>query len=123
MVEAGAIYPGAPSEAPAMRLSRVKFTVRRCMTAVAIVGAILGSWLEVERHRDRYLDAARYHASYVRRIGFGSLAGLHWINENHELLPPDWSYAREGWHRSLMQKYRTAAERPWLSIEPDPPPQ
>jgi hypothetical protein len=88
-----------------MRLPRVRFTVRRLMVIVAIVGMAIGlsRWL------------------WLRSLAFDRLAGFHSIRSNYGN-PLDANVQMKlTYHNALWNKYRRAARHPWLPIEPDPP--
>ena len=87
-----------------MPLSRVRFTVRRMMVAVAIVACIFRA---IER-RKRFLRIVDSHRS------------------------PDWRFLRHPgdtnyvstlarWHDEMQAKYEFAARYPFLPVAPDPP--
>jgi hypothetical protein len=84
-----------------MRLPR--FRVRTLMLLVVLVAVPL----TLLDRRARFLGLANRHEGLIG--------------------PPPGPYAksaspRSGWHWELSNKYRRAAERPWLPVEPDPPP-
>jgi hypothetical protein len=84
-----------------MQLPRPRFTVRRMMVAVAILGLSLGFLAE---RRARFLRVAAQHKSQT-----------DWPWAFH--LPPGVvSYDIE-----MQLKYERAARYPWLPVEPDPP--
>ncbi len=100
-----------------MRVPRVRFTVRRMMVAVAIVGLASGLW----RRRESFLEESRRYAV---------AATLHPCS-----LPPEegtdeyrrWQEEEEMIRRRddhllrLAAKYERAARYPWLPVAPDPP--
>jgi hypothetical protein len=45
-----------------MRVPSVRFTVRRMMVAVAVVGLVSGGLIGLERRRQRFLHLYRRHA-------------------------------------------------------------
>jgi ribosomal protein L28 len=68
-------------ETSAMRLSRFRFTVRRVMVAVAVLGLLFGA--EVTRRRWKHnLLMANYHADEERRMRLLLSGG--WITETDE---------------------------------------
>ena len=115
-----------------MRLSRVRFTVRRMMVAVAVVAVSLNlvmvTWRcfsfshratlysHLASHLSRY--AGKYPADTVlpntiyRRTAKGPTVAL-----------TGGGAAKLAAHYdALARKYKHAAAYPWLPIEPDPPP-
>ena len=96
-----------------MRLPRVRFTVRRLMVAVAIIGPVTAGrlWCGKMYGRSRnYMDLSNY---YETRVDFPTAAPV--------------SVSQEAWlrawrrDRDLMVKYRRLAFNPWLPVAPDPP--
>ena len=84
----------------AMRLPRPRFTVRRLMVAVAIVATVMAPGAILWR---RSADLARRGREHDRRAAECASTYL------------------SGYHERLAEKYATAARRPWLPVEPDPP--
>jgi len=89
-----------------MRWPRVRFTIRRMMVAVAVV-AIVFAWSAWMGRR-----AARFRslwAEHINKVGMISS-------------PKPWPHEVQGiYHLKMGEKYRVAALRPWLPVEPDPP--
>ena len=92
-----------------MHLSRLipRFTVRRLMVAVAIIGSALGITLR----RDRFRSIAVHHRAEFRKLiprikPFG-------------MRDKDWHPIE--WHESMARKYEHAARYPWLPVAPDRP--
>jgi hypothetical protein len=105
-----------------MRLTRVRFTVRRLMAAVAVVGVIAGLLVEGERRRVRFRDLAAWHEAEVMRYfvlipGGESEYQRRAFQRYEEVFGPTIIY-----HGSLRLKYERAARLPWLPVTPDPPP-
>ena len=103
-----------------MRLPRfrLRFTVRRLMVAVAIVGILLGAWIGLERRRvwlqgllERHQDRAQLCELY-KFIGKLDRKPAAWIARHQ---------ARFEHHLAMMRKYERAARHPWLPLAPDPP--
>ncbi len=92
-----------------MRLPRPRFTVRRLMVAVAIMGIVLGVTIE-RRNRFRKI-AAQHQAEFENLVNrspyvtFGNLGEA--INRRLE------------WHYTMRLKYENAAHHPWLPVSPD----
>jgi hypothetical protein len=91
-----------------MRLPRPRFTVRRLMVAVAVVGLMFGfgAWLarrsaEFQKKSDSYLGTVRVMYSIGRWKPRG--------------------FDRNSWAWGMAQKYHDAARHPWLPVAPDPP--
>ena len=89
-------------------MPRFRFTVRRLMVAVAIIGVALGTL--AERHA-RFRRLAAYHAAR----GGGLVNGLPRSDE------AIWRLDLDAWHARLAEKYQRAANRPWEPLGPDPP--
>jgi hypothetical protein len=85
-----------------------RFTVRRLMVAVAIVGIVLGVTIE---RRDRFRRIAVHHRAEFQKLASRMKAGSH---EESDWLPIEW-------HESLARKYKRAACYPWLPVATDPP--
>ena len=100
-----------------MPLPRVRFTVRRMMVAVAIVGATVAFG---ERRRRDFSALAEYHrAQQVVKVAC-SKGGF--ISEKRGGgMATDVDERADAWHRVLEPKYRYAARYPWLPVPPDPP--
>jgi hypothetical protein len=88
-----------------MRLPRVRFTVRRMMVAVALIASVLGLLVWMDRRAREFRDRRDYHRTCWSAI-----------DEGFDVEPAPAAY-----HRTMAEKYRRAAERSWLPIEPDPP--
>ncbi len=116
----------------------VRFTIKRAMLAVAVLALIMGGarvvWL-----RDRYRKAAAYYAAMEKlqrelqrftvkdaaaeeelAIAFGMKVTAEGKEqaaaEARAMQPIIDDYA------ALRHKYERAAARPWLPVDPDPPP-
>jgi hypothetical protein len=105
-----------------MRVPRVRFTVRRMMIAVAIIGATLGSMVSIVNWLTWSRDCHR-RASVHRRAGdYESLmAGDHRPEYGfHPYLAT--KYERRAAHHVQMRlKWERAAWHPWTQVAPDPP--
>ena len=99
-----------------MRLIRPRFTVRRLMVAVAIVGIILGPAVYLGRRSSRFKQIAWAHE---RAMSDGAIeaAKLKRRGDPRSKL----AYARADFHQELWLKYFHASRCPWLPVEPDPP--
>ena len=90
-----------------MRLPRVRFTVRRMMVLVAILGLMI--------------------AAFERRQRFGWIASEHRAHVPKHMFPTkpvgmgDKEWRPLEWHESMARKYEYAASHPWLPVAPDPP--
>jgi hypothetical protein len=96
-----------------MRIPRVRFTVRRMMVAVAIMGVALGLY----KRREKLLALADYHEKGEKCAGLGTGGGISWINQHGEEV----TETKSDWHSQLAEKYHRAASRPWLPVEADSP--
>jgi len=120
--------PPRSPEIPPMRRPRFRFSVRRLMIAVAIVGAVLGADRITSTRRAEYAKQAEEYErllgvlSFVREYGFLSCYyGLEKFPRmyNARTAPRHaaWVAYYEGQHR----KYERAARYPWWPVAPDPP--
>ncbi len=85
-----------------MPLPRVRFTVRRQMVAVAVAAS--------------FFALARLRS--LTQIYHERCEG-HYIAQLHSEASGDARSA--AYHASMLRKYQRAADRPWLSVGPDPP--
>jgi hypothetical protein len=108
-----------------MRLPRM--TTRRWMVAVAVAAIGLGAWVLVVRSREYAVQAGNH----------GHHEAMCWLTIHAYEADPrsvtvsgpkpveaiiDQSRRRAGYYAALKRKYEQAAHRPWLPVEPDPPP-
>ena len=107
-----------------MRLSliRPRFTVRRLMVVVAIVGLLL--WLVVMRTRSAAYQKiafqfAQYpgHSSRMRHAWHVKTSDGRIINYHED----ENFWLQHAWATRLANKYWKLSLRPWLSAGPDPP--
>ncbi len=93
-----------------MHLSRLipRFTVRRLMVAVAIIGSALG--ITIER-RERFRWIAVHHRAAVPQ----HIPGIKPLGMEDK----DWRLIE--WHESMARKYEHAARYPWLPVATDQP--
>jgi hypothetical protein len=104
-----------------MRLPRM--TTRRWIATVVISAALLGLFVEINRERklaSQYRLEARMHSLLESASngtvfhGTGAAAGTY----AHGVANPELA----AYHAAMRRKYENAAARPWITIEPDPPP-
>jgi hypothetical protein len=92
-----------------MNLPRPRFTMRRLILVVAIVGLLVGGWLWGERRRTKFAELEfRHQMLSIPRI----------IDPDLKPGPPK---EVANYHREMAEKYRFAATYPWLPVAPDPP--
>jgi len=132
-----------------MKLPRVRFTVRRLMVAVSVVGLALGGWLTYRRWVV-YREKAAWHAAqegWARFYLGGGMAVIRMADGRVEevngpvavrtptadggltefTIPPTPGYdaetltRRADHHARFRRKYEHASARPWLAVVPDPP--
>jgi hypothetical protein len=84
-----------------------RWTTRRLMLAVVVVGLLMG-WVNLARRRERFQTLAVKHEVLL----YFAIHGHHHGGPNPE---------RAGYHESMRLKYLRAADRPWLMVEPDEP--
>jgi hypothetical protein len=92
-------------------MKRPRFTVRRLMIAVAIVGVVLG--VTIERH-SRFRKIEAHHQAEFQRIA--SEIPMFAVNESYDPL-----WRRLDWHERMRLKYARATYYPWLPVAPDRP--
>jgi hypothetical protein len=99
-----------------MKLPRVRFTVRRMMVAVAIIGLIFGV-AEMMRRRARFANEAETWALLADLFERGRFISVH---SPTDIVPkPPARFA--AYYRMMAEKYRVAARFPFLPVPPDPP--
>ena len=74
----------------------------------------------IELRRRRLESIAAEHESKMT-YGMGCGGGPVSYYDIHGRLMTGAEVKSAGWHAKLAMKYRTAATKPWLAIEPDPP--
>ncbi len=121
-----------------MRWPRMRFTVRRMMIAIAIIGVVTA--LEATRQRREFFRSrARDHAGELQGIADESAPWIatywerYWYPKSGEprKTPKPSAVERQAYeenrkrriayHEALYWKYQSAASRPWLPVESDPP--
>jgi hypothetical protein len=108
-----------------MRMLRPRFTVRRLMVAVAIVGLIAGVGRAISQRSARFRMLSEKHRAkhwdepIVRDVeGTGPDSG----EENPALVELGRrDAAQQAFHRRMAEKYERAARYPWLLVPLDPP--
>lgn len=101
-----------PLEARAMRLSRVRFTVRWIMVAVAVVALVMAPYRRWAYCR---IQAGRHEQRWQSLHGWVLKCGgcLCWFADGKS--GSDW--LREGIrHHKMAEAYEDAACRPWLPL-------
>jgi hypothetical protein len=95
-------------------------TTRRWMIAVAVVGLLC----LLEHRRRSFESLASYHRSRLARFVIGQslddLTVIRPIFRDRKPLTTD-EVKVATWHQAMARKYRQAARKPWLPVEPDPP--
>jgi hypothetical protein len=104
-----------------MRVTRVRFTVRRMMVAVAVMAVVLSAADQLRRRRESFVQraeeskrrvSAAYRDEQSARVG------------NPFDFDPRTTTAYSQWaehHSAMREKYERAAASPWLFVGPDPP--
>ena len=112
-----------------MRLPRFRFTVRRMMAVVAIVGLMIAVGV-VYRRAVFFRERTRHHTDEVWRHSWFAMeqmgmayrralegdnlsAGLHKDEAQRE-----WEMVSH--HRGWGMRFEAASWRPWLPVEPEP---
>jgi hypothetical protein len=115
-----------------MSLPRVRFTVRRLMVAVAIVGGLIGGSvecrrrLESERRIGEYQRLAKHHHRAAARLRdryreSPQESVVLFIHSSEFAQTPALKLKWAEYHESLSRKYEQAASNPWAPLPPDPP--
>jgi hypothetical protein len=98
-------------ESSPMTLSRVRFTIRRMMVAVAIVALAVAAIDRLPRRSEGFRQRASFYLRQVEKSGHTwhpAAAGL--------------AYQGKKWYfNDMVQKYVFAASFPFLPVWPDPP--
>ncbi len=127
-----------------MRRLRVRFTVRRLMVLVAVVGLSIGGWKEYQRcmrlREDHkiWADTFEHLARFAR--GLGSRTQEQWEADCREVErlnreppyryidywsprpePPELARRQADYYSRMQAKYERAARFPWWPVAPDPP--
>jgi hypothetical protein len=99
-----------------MRPPRVRFTVRRLMIAVAVVGAASGL---LQERSLRFRRKASYHRALSKT--YVAPGGTYYDHGLSKVLNSQ-MYLNEIQHNGFMEgKYRYYSSHPWLPVPPDPP--
>jgi hypothetical protein len=99
---------------------------RRRMIAVGILALTIGlielprSLIAMRRHRLESI-AAEHESKMIYGRGCSHARQPCYFDRLGRLMTEDEVKAAD-WHAKLAVKYRTAATKPWLPVEPDPPP-
>jgi hypothetical protein len=95
---------------------RPRFTVRRLMIAVVVVGLISAVGIEIRRYlregeilRQRYRDRANFYELRIELVTNWTIESVR----SREI--------RRAHCERLWKKYDFAAHHPWLPVAPDPP--
>jgi hypothetical protein len=101
---------------------RPRITIRDWQALVTLVALAFGD--QGLRFRAQVCsEKAEFYAARARnpRDSFCGNADLA-ETEDRRRLQGEEHQKRQEYYAMLMRKYRRAARRPWLSVEPDPPP-
>ena len=98
------------------------------MITVAVLRAMLGLWVAIERRSVRFERLGWFHRNRIVGVLAGSLAPD--VTDIYEPLAVDHqgrsvsAHQRDinEWHEGLAQKYWHAARYPWLPVAPDSSP-
>ena len=93
-----------------MRLPRIQLTIRRIMIAVAVVGVAFSMPAALRRRSESFSRISQAHFRVANAQYFLPLGS-----------PMRVSLACWRWHVQLGRRYQSAATRPWLPVESDPP--
>ena len=101
-------------------MPRFRFTIRRIMVAVAIVGVIVGLWQRsAEFHRKA---VALAFSSWPQRLvpdrlPFIVIPEMYRARDEKRRRLERW----ESWRIAMSAKYERASHYPWFPVAPDPP--
>jgi hypothetical protein len=98
-----------------LRLPRLKFTVRRLMVTVAIVGVLIGLWV-LKKRRDERLERREYYSRWARKYQARQRDSFPTPLNEANLVRLDRFLAME-------RKWEHGVRHPWLSVVPDLPEQ
>jgi hypothetical protein len=98
-----------------MRLPHFRFTVRRPIVAVAVVGILLGVGIEGERRRERFESRIKPHRDKLLTLVVSAYSNAA---IEHYSEPDKRKYY---YHYLMVAKYHWAARYPWFPVWPDPP--
>ena len=108
----------------------VRFTTRRIVVAVAVIATVLGGFVNFIGRVRRFDDLAGYHRSQIIGVARrnvidddGMIIGLELspVDVKGKPVAPRQRLLNE-WHARMFQRYLRAARRPWLDVQPEPPP-
>jgi hypothetical protein len=108
----------------------VRFTTRRIVVAVAVIAMVLGGLVNFVRRVRRFDGLASYHRLRIIGVAQRSVIGDDGMIVGLELSPVDVKgkpvaprqRLLNQWHARMFQRYLRAARRPWLDVQPEPPP-
>jgi hypothetical protein len=110
--------PGAYPKARAMRVPRLRFTMRWMMIAVAVIGVVLGI---IRRGTTFSETSSRYFLESLEYVDDRFLPGTKYY-VGPPTTPEDiLSRRRFFYFQELSAKYAEASRYPWLPVAPDPP--
>jgi hypothetical protein len=109
-----------------MHLSRFRprFTVRRLLIAVAMVGLLMGAGRWVVEMRTRSADYRERAYAFAETRGHARLSDFFVTTKNGRVVSiheDENFWIEHMWARELANKYWRLADRPWLPVEADPP--
>ena len=100
-----------------MTIPRPRLTVRRLMIAVALVGLMMGGLALLYRRREfALLKSGQFHQQASAHSRHKYIRTGQGRAVRRSFLGP-----RALFYQALGARWRTAADRPWLPFEADPP--
>ncbi len=90
---------------------------------MAVTITLVGLAVELIGERRRRFEAlaADHESELIYGIGCSFIGPPVYYDRNDKIMTAA-EVEAVGWHKKLAQKYRSAAAKPWLPVEPDPPP-
>jgi hypothetical protein len=104
-----------------MALPRIRFTIRRLMVLVMVVGVGTGLVVEGERRRARFRALADQHEDLALRCSVVYPGPDSEDQRRMVRLWQEWDVQTATYHARLAEKYGRAARFPWVPLAPDPP--
>jgi hypothetical protein len=104
------------------RRNRRRVTIRHIMFLVAFWAVVLGAWRHCQWNA-YCVERARYHAGLEAFHSYAVWPGPVSTGQGGPQIGPMKQRPELAiYHSRMRRKWERAAARPWVSVEPDPPP-